>query len=102
MNFLRIFDFSLLQTSGRYLLTSALKYSVHSDCNGQKHHITILSIAQRIVYATSDGADVPWQYRLVGDAFKAVSRSLTQGEAYQAKGKSSTWRPHLRKIRSCL
>ena len=93
MNFLRIFDFSLLQTSGRYLLTSALKYSVHSDCNDQKHHITILSIAQGIVYTTSDGA---------GDMFKAVSRSLTQGEAYQAKGKSSTWRPHLRKIRSCL
>ena len=79
MNFLRIFDFSLLQTSGRYLLTSALKYSVHSDWKGQKHHITILSIAQGIVYATSDGEGVPWQYPLVGDAFKAVIRSVTQG-----------------------
>ena len=54
----------------------------------------VLTIAQGVVYAASDGAGVPGHYPLSRDAFKAVSRSVTQDGAYSATGKSSSWTPY--------
>ena len=54
----------------------------------------VLPIAQGVVYAASDEAGVPGHYPFWRDAFKAASRSVTQGGAYTATGKSSSWTPY--------